>query len=497
VTASSTARREGTRHHFDAASRLKDVALWAGILGVAGFAGILALSHRSLALPLAGLLLAASVVALRGDLPDRLGNHRWIPYAWIALMLSASFRFTFTNPLDATTTTTTENKVQLLVYLAVAILVVHSRRLLVEHDPRRIRKGPLLAWPLLAVASTLWSPIPLFTLVRSLQLLVPIGLAVLMARIWLASPETAVSLWKATFRLFVRVVTILALFGFVVGSWRSGQRFTWPGAHPIVAATFLSISLLMLIACGRGFLGLRRSGYFFRILLFVCAIYLGETRGALAGIVVGLAVLIWFAGRQRPLTRYLGLFYYGTATLLILAVALPSAARYVERGSGVKGLTTLNGRLGLWGVSIDLVSEAGKWITGFGYGAARVILPTHVSWAGTAHSYWVELLIGLGIPGVLLAVSDIIFLFRHLSSHHSIASSPATLALLAFLMVNSVVSDIAVFPGVGFGMLALLHVPVLARLSRPASSTVELSPALELEDRPAKSRVTLQGSRHP
>jgi hypothetical protein len=183
---------------------------------------------------------------------------------------------------------------------------------------------------------------------------------------------------------------------------------------------------------------------------------------------VGLAALIWFAGRRRPLTRYLGALYYGIALLLLLLVALPPIVHYLERGGGTRGLTTLNGRVGLWQVSIHLVGQADKWITGFGYGAARVILPLYVDWAGTAHSYWVELLVGLGIPGVILGAADIVYLFRHLSSRASVASSAATVALLAFLIVNSLVSEVLAFPGIGFGMLALLHVPVLAQLSGAA-----------------------------
>jgi len=469
VTASSTTRSERTRHDFDAASRVKDLALWAGILGVAAFGGLLAVSHGSIALPLAGLLLAASVVALRGDLPDRLGSHRWIPYAWIALMLSANFRFTFTNTLDPSTSTTTENKVQLLVYLAIAILVVHARRLLVEHDRRRIRKGPLLAWPLLAVASALWSVVPLFTLVRSLQLLVPVGLAVVMARIWLASPETAVELWRKTLRVFVQAVTILTLWGFAVGGWR--DRFTWPGAHPITASTYLAIALLILLATRRAYLGLRMPGYVFRLILFLVGLYLGETRGTFAGLLVAIAVLLWFEGRKRPLTRYLGIFYYGTALLLVLVVALPPVVRYLERGGNVVTLTTLNGRVGLWEVSIDLVSEANKWITGFGYGSARVFLPLYVTFAGAAHSSWLELLLGIGIPGILLMLADVLFLFGYLLIRKSIIAPTASLSILAFLLIVSTVSELLVFPGVGYGILALLHVPVLAQLNSRGETT--------------------------
>jgi hypothetical protein len=469
---------------------LRTAVLWAGILGAAAFAGIFALRNLSLAVPLCGLLLAASIVTLRGDLPDRLGNHRWIPYGWIALFVSASFRFTFTNTLDPSTSGTTENKVQLLVYIAVAILVLHSRRMVVVDDPRPIRKGLLVAWPLLAVASTLWSPVPLFTLVRSLQLFVPIGLAVLMARIWVASPEVAVRLWTATFRLFVQTVTILVAMGFAFG-YGAAERFTWPGANATLSAVYVALAFLVLLAFGRSFLGFRRSGFVFRLLLFVTALYLGDTRGALAATLVGLAALIWFAGRRTPLTRYLGALYYGITLLLILAVALPLVVQYVERGGGVQGLTSLNGRVGLWQVSIDLVSQAGKWITGFGYGAARAILPLYVNWAGTAHSYWVELLVGLGIPGVLLGAADIVYLLRHLSSRASIASSTATVALLAFLIVNSVVSEILAFPGIGFGMLALLHVPVLAQRSGATyRDTTRVSRRLRAQPTPSMRRTS-------
>jgi exopolysaccharide production protein ExoQ len=221
---------------------------------------------------------------------------------------------------------------------------------------------------------------------------------------------------------------------------------------------------LILLAHGRSFLQLRVSSYYCRLLLFAVALYLGQTRGTLAALAVGIAVLLWYKGRTRPLARYLGLFYYGTG-LLLVALAAPTIEEYLRRGGSLEALRTLNGRLGLWEVSIGLVNEQSEWITGFGYGAARVILPARVEWAGTAHSSWVELLMGLGILGVLLAAADVVFLLRHLSRRGSFTSPAAGLSLLAFLLISSIVTESLVYPGLGFGMLVLLHAPVLARLT--------------------------------
>jgi hypothetical protein len=51
------------------------------------------------------------------------------------------------------------------------------------------------------------------------------------------------------------------------------------------------------------------------------------------------------------------------------------------------------------------------------------------------------------------------------------------------------------FPGVGFGMLALLHVPVLARLSLPTLAARARSPSPLLRPSLHRSKAALNGSR--
>ncbi len=443
-------------------------------LGVA--AGILSLRYSTLALVFSGLVLAASVLLLKDGYENILSNHRWIPYAWVGLCLAPDHHFTFHSTLDnSVSSATPENYVQVAVYMLVAALVLRSRRILVAQDPRRLRTGPLPAWPLIALLSTAWSLIPLFTFIRALQLFVPIGLALLMVRIWLWSPEAARAIWRDTLRLFVRVTTILILVGFATGFWRE-PRFTWPGAHPGVAAMYIGVALLILVAGGRAFLGLRPSSYVLRLGLFVATLYLGDTRGVLAGVLVALAVMLWLMARTKPLKSYLGMTYYAIAACLLLIAARPEIIQYVLRGERAETITQLNGRIPLWSDAIEVIGDANRWFVGFGYGAARVILPKFVNWAGTAHSSWVEILMALGIVGPLLLAVDVLFVLRYAASRHSIVPSSLTVSIVVLLVVTSITGEGLVFPGVAFVFIALIHVPVLAERNAVGRHTGDTLP---------------------
>jgi hypothetical protein len=314
----------------------------------------------------------------------------------------------------------------------------------------------------MALVSTAWSLVPLFSLVRALQLLVPIGLALLTVRIWLKSPDVAYTIWKKTLRLFVQTVTILILVGFASGLWRE-PRFTWPGAHPGLAAMYIGAAFLILVAGGRSFLALRSSGYVFRLALFGTTLYLGDTRGVLAGVLLALGLMLSLTSRTMPLKSYLGMTYYAIAAGLVLIAARPELMQYILRGGTTEGITSLNGRIPLWSSAIDVLSDAHRWFVGFGYGSARVILPQLADWAGTAHSSWVEALLAIGILGPLLLAADVLFVLRYASSRDAIVSPSLTVSLLALLIVASISGEALVFPGVSFVLLAFLHVPVLAQ----------------------------------
>jgi hypothetical protein len=436
-----------------------------GVVAVGALAGLFTLKHTNLALILSGLILATSFLLLKDARENIFGTDRWIPYAWVALCLAPDHRFTFHSTLDnSVSSATPENFVQVATYMLVAALVLHSRRLKIERDPRHLHTGPLLVWPVIALVSTIWSLVPLFTFVRALQLFVPIGLALLMARIWLTSPDAAVEIWVKTLRLFVRTVTILVLVGFATGFWGE-SRFTWPGAHPGTAAMYIGMALLILLAGGRSLLDLRASGYVFRVALFGTALYLGKTRGVEAAMILALAVMFWWAARTKPLKSYLGVFYYAITVSLVLVAFLPEIARYVLRGGTTGNLMSLSGRIPLWTDALHLLGDGPRWFIGFGYGSARVLLPALASWAGTAHNSWLELLLAIGILGPLLLATDVVFILWRASSRASLVAPSLTLSILTLLVVSSISGEGLALPSLSLVMFVFLHAPVLAELN--------------------------------
>ncbi len=436
---------------------------WGLVIAVSAALTYFAMRDLKRGLAIAGMGLVASVVATR--VGARSDEVRWIPIGWVALLLVSDHRFDLSgrSPLDAAYgNASIENIVQVAVYAVIGAFVVRSRHQVIQRDGSKIPKLPIVLFPSFALISVLWSPIPVFTLVRAMQLLIAVSLALLTVRVWRSSPEEGRAIWRKSLSLFVQVVTVLALIGLVVRNWPD-NRFSWPGVSPGAASLYLGVALLILLVGGRAFAPPPASAYWFRIGLLVTTVFLGRTRGVLASLALAGLIALWALGKERPIARYLGVWYYGIATLLILVFARVEVTAYLSRGESGEVFTTLNGRIPLWELAIQELSEAGRWIAGFGYGAARILLYPKVSWAGTAHNAWIEVLMGVGVIGAVLLVADVLFLLWRLGYVDSSLESRVALVLLTFHLVGSITTEAIVVPGIGFVTFALLQVPALAR----------------------------------
>jgi hypothetical protein len=471
------------------------VPVSAGILLFAGVMAAYTTEHTLTGLTLSAALLVASILAVRTrEMADRL-RLGWIPVAWIALLLVADFRFgdTSRTPLAAAYgNASLENILQVAVFAVVGAMIVRFRHVLVQQTPSKIPKLPILLFPCFALASSLWSPIYIFTLVRALQLLVFVAFALLMVRIWQHAPEIGKSVWRATLATFVQVVTILTVIGFIANTW-DNDRFTWPGVHPGVAATYTGIAILILVVGGKSLAPPPTWAYWLRLFLLGAANYLGRTRSVLGALVFAGLILLWDWGRERPIVRYLGIWYYGLGGFLLVLMARSEVVDYLSRGESSQALASLSGRIPLWDTAFRDLTEAGKWIAGFGYGAARIVLYPQVSWAGTAHNSWIEALVGLGIIGTVLLAADVVFLLWRLGwNSRPNPSARLALVLLAFLLVASGASELMAVPGIGFAMLALIHVPALGqweRLRGVRATEPTGIVTVRSEDRPATHRA--------
>jgi O-Antigen ligase len=446
------------------------------VLLIAGLAGVYGVDHPAQVLAGAGAVMASVVLVARVEAATY--RFSWIPFAWVALFLTTDLNFINLRPLEVTAGTfSIQHVIELLTYGIVAALVARSRGAILSLYPRPVPKGLLLAWPALAVASSLWSLVPLYTLVRSLQLFVPISLALLLTRVWLTDPDAGERIWAETLRLFVQTVTVLAVVGLIFPGdpELTGGRFTWPGTHPGTAATYLGLAFVILVAGGRLLTRFPAWSYWPRLVLFGATIYLRPTRSVIAAVVVAIAVALWFRGRQTPVTRYLGLAYYLVGIGVLVMVAAQQLTGYLTRGESGESILSLSGRIPLWEFALGQFNTVPEWLGGFGYGTARELLIPSESWAGSAHSTWLELLLGIGVIGLLLAAADLVLLSTWLirSRTFSAEANPLAISLVAFFLVVAPISEVLVLPGVGFGLLALVHAPALTQRgwqARPAEN---------------------------
>jgi O-antigen ligase len=126
-------------------------------------------------------------------------------------------------------------------------------------------------------------------------------------------------------------------------------------------------------------------------------------------------------------------------------------------------------------------------------------------WGGQAHSVLIELLLGVGIIGLAMAVASFVTVgVRALSARHAMHRVVGVVeaAVFVHLIVVGVVEAALVIPGFAYVMLTLLFVAVsdpniVDRLeSRPDSSTVDVGRGNRARRRSALDRIS-SGGRNP
>jgi O-antigen ligase len=321
---------------------------------------------------------------------------------------------------------------------------------------RALHVGWLVAWPALGALSAAWSVIPLFSLTRSLQMLVPVLLAAHSIRLWRDDPDAGHALWRLTLRLFVLSIVILSIAGFAIHDWPGG-RFMWPWAqHPVLASGMVGFAFVALAAGGHRLTGLSGPLYVAALALLGAALAVGQTRSVLAGGALALLVALWLAGRSRPGVRSVMLPILLGGAVAALLLAKNPLIEYLSRGQSAYTLSTLNGRLGVWQLAIHSVASGHRWLLGFGQGSARVLLFQQLNWAGEAHNTWLEILLGTGLVGVVVAAVAVLGLGYQLFR----PATPATAAnrtaatLFVYLLVLSQADYYLAVPGFAFTALA-------------------------------------------
>jgi exopolysaccharide production protein ExoQ len=155
--------------------------------------------------------------------------------------------------------------------------------------------------------------------------------------------------------------------------------------------------------------GWRRVAYCAGIALFLGCIVMAKSDTSLLSVAILPAVIAFtLIGRLSRVARIWAVYLFAIAAILsavMVVINLNAIMAFIDRD------VTLTGRVPLWGVLLELAAER-PW-TGYGYGAFWLETnPTaHYIWdvigwpAPEAHNSYVDLMIQVGIPGMLLSTA--------------------------------------------------------------------------------------------
>lgn len=386
---------------------------------------------------------------------------KWMMVAWFAIFFVGDFRFEDRSVLASVQGDASPGViVEFIAFVAVGVVgLVHLTR---GHwrGTRSLGLDLLLVYGLLAVASSLWSSISMFSFVQGLQV-VCVGLAAKgTASLWITKRRMLETDWKRIWMALIAAVSLLGVWGLVVGEGLEG-RFTWPGVHPLTASGYLGMAAVMAIGLilrakdtiarrTRGFLAVAAAWCLWLLVLTV-------SRSTLAATAMSLLLLLGLhAYRSGPKRRWVVFLVVATSSIVLWWFA-PVIASYVLRGQSALDFATLTGRTELWGYALGLILDS--QLIGYGYGSARLLLTEAFPWAGTGHNLWVEVGVGLGLVGVLVVTAVLtwlihqsLWLFRLGRTYISMGS----FAACALIGIKSIGLETFAVPGVDLALMGLI-----------------------------------------
>ncbi|HWY54550.1 MAG TPA: O-antigen ligase family protein [Terriglobales bacterium] len=261
--------------------------------------------------------------------------------------------------------------------------------------------GALTIFALVCCASTLWSVYSAWTLYKSLEYLLDVSvLGVALANIWTLEDYEVLFDW--TWLIFG---VELAWVWLQVPLWPS-DSFADSRIRGLIPATgsnavgqsgafFAVIALCRLLPLSR-----RRTNTSLYILLFVfsfLSLLISQTRNAVGAFLFAVVLVLILSG--RILTVITG-SVVGALTLLFTPLGGIVIA-YLQREQNAEAMKSLTGRAEVW--TFALQQFAAHPLLGMGaYAAGRFFIMTKLGTdTATLHSDWIELLVGVGLAGLI------------------------------------------------------------------------------------------------
>jgi O-antigen ligase len=311
--------------------------------------------------------------------------------------------------------------------------------------------GILAAFGLFGVLSTSWSAFPSWTLYKSVEFLIDVVVLVSVVST-INTPEQCRRFFDWTWMM------LLALLATV---WAGA--FIWPddalergvgllgiqlsGVYPEVAANGVGelAGVLALVSMIRLVYSRNKAAYASVLACCLATLVFSQTRSALGAFFCGsLFILI---GRKRIGSAFLAAV---CAAVFLSSTSSGVFWKFVERGQDKEMFTSLSGRTTWWTAALERFKE--RPVLGYGNytGGRFIILEESQPAASSVHNDYLEVALGVGVAGLLIAVAAVVVTWSRIA--RAVRSSRdgtlrgqlavEALAVLAFITTRSMFSTV-------------------------------------------------------
>ena len=235
------------------------------------------------------------------------------------------------------------------------------------------------------------------------------------------SPEDSKRLLSYFYFLLAVIISIMLFqfiyfltwgnFAVVLTFW---NRISIPGANPIQVSRYLAIGAAMMIALLIRNKPSKSLHYFAILFVILLSIILSGSRGPLISVIIGISVYAFLYEKKYSARIYgYGVLALGIVAMLLLSLPESLTQRFfdISQGSiimtqqGVKRISTLATRFEFWTMSLQSwLSSISNFLVGLGAGGFSSLFIWR-DWRWYPHNYFFEIIVELGLIGLLIGVA--------------------------------------------------------------------------------------------